>query len=232
MLFGCSNDLCSRHHDAKVHDFKVVALKNNRDNVLANVVHVALHRGENHFALGLGLTAGCLLFLYVRHQVGHGCLHNASRLNHLGKKHLALRKEVAHNIHAGHEWTLNNLNGSTRPALDKLSRLLGVLNDKLSQAMHQSMLKPFLDIKTTPGQLFFFFTLARFQLSGKLNHAFGGIGAPVENNVLDMLAKHRIKVFVNTKLAGIDNAHGHTRLDRVVEEDGMNGLARGVIATE
>ena len=57
-------------HDSEVDDFVVITGKNNADDILADVVDVAFHRGEQHFALGL-LVAGALFFLlHVGEEIG------------------------------------------------------------------------------------------------------------------------------------------------------------------
>ena len=45
-------DLVARDHHAHVHDFEVVALEHDGDDVLADVVHVALDGGDDDLALG------------------------------------------------------------------------------------------------------------------------------------------------------------------------------------
>ena len=51
-------DVLARHHHAHVDDLEVVALEHDGDDVLADVVHVALDGGDDDLALGLGLAAG------------------------------------------------------------------------------------------------------------------------------------------------------------------------------
>ena len=43
-------DRLARHHDAEVDDLVAVAREHHADDVLADVVDVALHRGEQHLA--------------------------------------------------------------------------------------------------------------------------------------------------------------------------------------
>ena len=77
----------TRHHHAHVHHVKVVALKHHRDNVLADVMHIAFDRGNHNLALGLDVLPSFGLqafFLFdVGHQMRHGLLHHARRLDHL-----------------------------------------------------------------------------------------------------------------------------------------------------
>jgi hypothetical protein len=49
-------DLVAGHHHAHVDHFKVVALQDHGDDVLADVVHVALDGGDDDLALGLDVA--------------------------------------------------------------------------------------------------------------------------------------------------------------------------------
>ena len=51
-------DLRRRHHDAEVDHLVVVALEHDADDVLADVVHVALHGRHHDLAGGAALAAG------------------------------------------------------------------------------------------------------------------------------------------------------------------------------
>src|SRR5690606_15313605 len=106
-----------RDHNAHVDHLEVVALEHNRDDVLADVVDVALHRGDHDTALGTNIAAGRFdlpLFLFDKgNQVGNGLLHDARRLHHLRQKHLARAEEVAHHVHAVHERPFDHLDPTT-----------------------------------------------------------------------------------------------------------------------
>jgi hypothetical protein len=58
------------------------------------------------------------------------------------------------------------------------------------------------------------------------------VAAAVEHHVLDALAQHRVQVVVDADHAGVDDAHVHARLDGVVEEHGVDGLAHRLVAAE
>ena len=45
-------DVLERHHDAEIDDLEIVALQDHADDVLADVVDVALDRGHDDLALG------------------------------------------------------------------------------------------------------------------------------------------------------------------------------------
>ena len=69
-------------------------------------------------------------------------------------------------------------------------------------------------------------------LLGDLDQALAGVLAAVEHDVLDALAQLGVEVVVDADHAGVDDAHVHPRLDRVVEEHGVDGFAHRVVAAE
>src|SRR6476620_11093478 len=60
----------------------------------------------------------------------------------------------------------------------------------------------------------------------------GGVLAPVEYDVLDPLTELGVDLVVDDEGAGVDDAHVHPRLDGVVQEHGVDGLADRVVAAE
>ena len=101
-------NLRRRHHDAEIDDLVIVAREHDADDVLADVVHVALDRRHYDLAVGRALgraaRAPALLFflLHVRHQVSDRLLHHARRLHHLRQEHLSGAEQVADDVHAVH----------------------------------------------------------------------------------------------------------------------------------
>ena len=89
MFAGGIENLLARLHDAEIHHIKAVALQHDADDVLADVVNVALDCCHQDLAVGFGRGVQCLFRLHVRHQVGHRLLHDAGRLDHLWQEHLA-----------------------------------------------------------------------------------------------------------------------------------------------
>ena len=67
---------------------------------------------------------------------------------------------------------------------------------------------------------------------GDLEQPLGGVGAPVEDDVLDPLAQLGVDLVVDDQRAGVDDAHVHAGLDGVVEEHGVDRLAHRVVAAE
>ncbi|MCY1223882.1 hypothetical protein D9M72_360220 [compost metagenome] len=111
LLLGHFEDLGGRHHDAEVDDLVIVAGEHDADDVLADVVHVALDRRHQDLAGAFARFAaiGKLLRLHVRQQHGNRLLHDACGFHHLRQEHLAGTEEVADDVHAGHQRTLNNV---------------------------------------------------------------------------------------------------------------------------
>ena len=98
-------DLLRRHHDAEIGDLVIVALEHDADDVLADVVDVALDGGEQDLAGRLALREPklLLLLLHERHEIGDRLLHHPRRLHHLRQEHLAGAEQIADHVHAGHQ---------------------------------------------------------------------------------------------------------------------------------
>ena len=87
--------LRDRDLDAEVDDPVAVVGQDDIDEVLADVVHVAFHRGEDDGAFFLALDP-----FHHRFEVGDGAFHRFGGLQHEGKLHLALAEQVADDFHA------------------------------------------------------------------------------------------------------------------------------------
>ena len=139
---GPGQDLVARHHHAHVHHLEVVALQDHGDDVLADVVHVALDGGDDDLALGRARRAPAasslaLFFLDVGDQVRHRLLHHARRLDHLRQEHLAGAEQVADDVHAVHQRAFDHVQRAAAPGQDFAVGLLGVLDDEVGDAVHQ-----------------------------------------------------------------------------------------------
>ena len=226
-LLGRLEDLVAGHHDAEIDDREVVALEHDADDVLADVVHVALDRGEHHRAVGLLHAVGQRLD--ERDQMRHGLFHDARGLDHLRQEHLARAEQVADHVHAVHE-----------RAFDDVQRMLGgearffrVFDDVLIVARHQRMAQALAHRQLPPGEVFLALTRAAvLVVHGDLEQALRGIRPAIEDHVLDALAQVFRNVVVNGELAGVHDAEVHARLDRVVQEHRVHGLAHGLVAAE
>ena len=234
---GAREDFRARHHHAHVDHFEVIALQDDGDDVLADVMHVAFHGRHDDLALRLGDDARALFFqqlffLDVRDQMGHCLLHHARRFHHLRQEHFTLAKQVADHVHAGHQGALDHVDGAPAIVQQFLARFFRVFHDELRDAVYQRVRQPCLHRAFAPGQGLRLGLAARLQRAGDLDHALGGVFAAVQHHVFHALAQFRVEVVVHAHHAGVDDAHGHAGLDGVVQEDGMDGFAGRIVAAE
>mmetsp|Transcript_910 Transcript_910/g.1843 ORF Transcript_910/g.1843 Transcript_910/m.1843 type:complete len:236 (+) Transcript_910:1029-1736(+) len=122
ILFRFLQDQFTRAHDTNVVDFEVVATENNCNDILANIMNVALYCGHQDFAGVVRIIilieviwvqthlnhVVLLFFVHKRQEIGNCFLHHAGRLNNLWQKHFPRAKEVTHYVHPIHEWTFND----------------------------------------------------------------------------------------------------------------------------
>ncbi|MBV6410709.1 MAG: hypothetical protein GAKPKEKM_01531 [Rhodocyclaceae bacterium] len=226
-----SEDLVGGDHHAEVDHLVVVAGEHHADDVFADVVHVALDGGHDDLALR-GRAAGGLLRLDEGQQVGHRLLHDARRLHHLRQEHLAGAEEIADDVHAVHQRALDDVERARRDE----ARFLRVRDDEVGDALHHGVGEALAHRLFAPGEVLRRLLRRALHAGGNFNQALGGVGAAafasIKDDVLDALAQVCRDVLVHTELAGIDDAHGESGLDGVVEEDGVDGLAHRVVAAE
>ena len=215
------------HHHAQVDHFEVVTLQHDADDVLADVMDIALDRGDHHLAVG---AAGAGLFLLdVRNQHRNGLLHHARRLHHLRQEHLARTEQIAHHVHSVHQRTLDHIE---RP-LGRKPRLFGILEHELIEPLHQRVLQALLDGKFAPLEVIAALrAAAALEALRDLEQPLGGIRAARQNDVLDALAQILGYVLVDRELTGIDDPHGQSGANGVVQEYRVHRLAHRVVAAE
>ena len=221
-------DLLRRHHDAEVVDLVVVAREHDADDVLADVVHVTLHRGEDELAAHAPAPARLLLGLHERLEVGDGALHRARALHDLGQEHLARAEEVADDLHAVHQRAFDDQQGLA--VLD--ARLFRVLLYVFDLAVEDRVLEALLHGALSPRHVDLALRAFSRDRLRKVDEALGGVGPAVEDHVLDHLEQVLRDVLVDDELAGVDDPHVETGADRVVEERGMDRLSDPVVAAE
>ena len=110
--------------------------------------------------------------------------------------------------------------------------LLGVLDDELVDTMDERVAEPLGHRLGAPGQPRAVVLRHALCVLRDLDEPFAGIVAAVQHDVLDALAQLRIEVVVDADHAGVDDAHVHPGLDRVVQEDRVDGFAHRVVAAE
>ncbi len=229
LLLGLIEDALRRHHHAEIDDLEIVAGEHDADDVLADVVHVALHRGEQDFSGVLPLVALGLAGLDIGQQIGHRRLHHARRLHHLRQKHLSRAEQVADLVHAGHQRAFDHVERARRTG----ARLFDVGVDEIGHAIDEGIFKPRLDARLAPGGVLLT-RLSRLAaiLLGERQQALGGVGTAVEHHVLAGLAQFRIDLLIDRELAGVDDAHVHADGDGVIEEHAVHRLAHGLVAAK
>ena len=158
MFAGGIENLLARLHDAEINYIEAVALQDDADDVLADVVHVAFHRRHQDLAVGFGRGVQRFFRLHIRHQVGHRFLHDAGRLDHLRQEHLAVAKQVTDHVHAVHQWPFDDMQRS----FALLAGLFGVGFDELVDALDQCVFQTLGDRQGTPGLIFLLLDGAAF----------------------------------------------------------------------
>ncbi len=136
VLLRRRHDVGKRHLDAEVDHPVAVVGEDDVDQVLADVVHVALHRGQHDGALLLALD-----LLHEGLEIGDGRLHRLGRLQHEGQLHLAGAEQLAHHLHAVQQHVVDD--GERRVAL--VERGLQFLVQALAVAIDDAVLEPALD---------------------------------------------------------------------------------------
>ena len=161
-------------------------------------MHIAFDGGHDDFSFGLDVLSrgGLLAFFFfdVRHQVRHRLLHHTRGLDHLGQEHLALAKQIAHHVHAIHEWPLDHMQGASAFGKNGAVRLFGVFVDEVGDAMHQGMAEPLRHghwrlRRATPGQFLAVVFGGAFGAFGHFNQTLARVGTAVKHHIFHALAQ-------------------------------------------
>ena len=115
VLLDRGDHLVDADLDAEVDHLVAVVGEDDVDQVLADVVDVALHGGEHDGAL-----AALVRLLHVRLEEGDRRLHRLGRLQHEGQLHLARGEELAHHLHALQQDVVDD--GRARPGPTRAPR--------------------------------------------------------------------------------------------------------------
>ena len=223
-------DLLRRHHHPEVDHLEVVAGQHHADDVLADVVHVALDRGHHDLAVvPAGIAGAQFLRLDERQQPGHRLLHHPRRFHHLRQEHLAGAEQVADHVHAVHQRAFDHV----QRARGLQPRFLGIGLDVGVDAVHQRMAQALAHRLVAPAQVFgLLLAFPALEAVGDLQQALGAVAAAIEHHVLDALAQFRIEVVVQRQRTGVDDAHVHAGADRVVQEHHVDRLPHRLVAAE
>ena len=225
-------DLRGRRHHAEIDDLVIVAGEHDADDVLADVVHVALDGRHQDLAGGLARVAAVgLLRLHVGQQMRHRLLHHARRLDHLRQEHLAGAEQVADDVHAGHQRALDDV----QRTLGREPRLLGVGVDEFGDAVDQRMRDALVDRPVAPGQVLRLGLLAApCRGSARRASSSRSVASARRLSTTSSQASRSsgLDRLVDRELAGVDDAHVHAGLDRVIEEHRVHRLAHRLVAAE
>src|SRR5258706_6017054 len=229
LALRCFQDgLCGDHH-AEIDDIVVVALQDYGDDVLADVVYVALDLRKHNPSLVARRFAGARLFrLDVGYEVRYRLFHHARRFHHLRQEHLAGAKQLADDIHAVHQRPFDHLDRARQLE----ARFLGVGDDVRRDAVDQRVRQALLDAAGAPGFVLARFLRGAFDPPGELHQALGRVRTPVEDHVFDMLAQFRDDLLVHAELPGVDDAHRHSVAGRVIEESRLHRVGYPGFAAE
>ncbi len=220
--------LSARHHHAEIDHFIIVAAEHDADDIFADVVNVALHRGHDDAALHETCRRGLFFRFQIRLQVRHGFFHHARAFHHLRQKHAPRSEQIADHVHRAHQRTFDH---GERLAIF-LPRFFRIFLDVIRDAFDQRMREALFERALAPGILFhcaFFFCFHRF---GERQQAFGRIRTAIQQNILDQMQQILGNFFVNGELAGIHDAHIEAGLNRVIQKRGVHGFAHHVVAAE
>ena len=84
-----------RHFDAQIDHAIAVIGQDDIHQILADIMHIALHRAQHDGAFFLALDT-----FHIGFEIGNGGLHGFRRLQHEGKLHLAGAEKLPHHLHA------------------------------------------------------------------------------------------------------------------------------------
>ena len=227
--FRCFENFLARNHDPKIDNFEVITLQHDTHNIFANVVNITLYRRHDYLAIRFNDPA--LLFFDEGQQVCNGLFHHTRRFDHLRQEHLPVAKEIADHIHASHQWPFDDMQRS----LGGKACLFRIFNNELINSFDQGVFKALLNRLLAPAQVCqVSLDTGRlpFVILSDIQESFCPVGPPVQYDVFNRIAKFFRQFFVDSKLAGINNAHVHPGLDGVIQKHRVNCFADNIIATK
>lgn len=128
------DDPLALDHHAEIFHPIPVAGQHDRDDVLPDVVHVALDGSQHHAPGGRGAALAAFGF-DVGRQYGDGPLHHPRALDHLRQEHLALAEQLAYAVHAAHQRALDHGERIAQFAVSFLGILVHIVGDTFQHRM-------------------------------------------------------------------------------------------------
>ena len=162
----------------------------------------------------------------------HGLLHHARRLDDLRQEHLARAEQVADDIHAVHQRPFDHVDRPAAGRVNPRPDFFGVFHDEVRDAMNQRVSQALIDRLVAPFEVLFFLRGAGFEFIGDFEETIRAVIATIQHHVFDAFAQFRIEILVHAELPRVHDPHVHARLNRVIEEHGMDGLAHRIVAAK
>ena len=221
------DDPLALDHHAEIFHPIPVAGQHDRDDVLPDVVHVALDGSQHHAPGGRGAALAAFGF-DVGRQYGDGPLHHPRALDHLRQEHLALAEQLAYAVHAAHQRALDHGERIAQFAVSFLGILVHIVGDTFQHRMGE----PFGHRSRAPPQSFAVVggrSLLILDLLGIGRQTLGRIRPAGQHDVLAKLQQRFRYLVVNLQHRRIDDAHVHSLGDRMIQENRMHRLAHGIV---
>ena len=233
------NQLVGGHFDAQIDHLVAVVGEDDLDQVLADVVDVALHRGQEHLAPRLGFGA-----LHELLQVAHRGLHGFGGLQHFRHNQLIVVEQPADFGHARHQRPVDDV--ERRVALGALAvqignqAILAAFDDVVGQTSIERQVRAVLlaffglaevlgdgrDVELVERRLFLRALLPPILRRRAQQFVFRIHRRRVEQQVLrqpPLLFRDGCKAL---QLLGVDDRQVQPRLGAVIEEDRIHHFAR------
>ncbi len=185
--------------------------------------------GRHHDAPDMGRTA-LLPGFDERHEMRHGLFHDARRFDDLRQEHLARAEQIAHDVHAVHQRTFDDIERS----LGFETRFFRIVNDVLVYPLDERVGQTLANRQISPVRdgLCVIAAPITAEVLGDAEQSLGRVLPSIEDHVLDRVPEGQIDVLVDGELACIHDAHVETGTDSVVEEDRMHGFPDRIVPAE
>ena len=220
------DNLLRRHHHPEVYHLETIAGQYDMHDVLADVMHIAFHRGEQNLASVVDGFGGISL-THIGGEDIHRLLHRAGGLDHLRQEHLAFAEQFAHAVHALHKRSRDNLHRRFAAAEHVLNGCLQRRGVAFLQGGDKHRCTVFCQTALLLDRCAVIGAARRphLHVGSPLYQSLGGVLPPREEQVLDGFAQVGRDVRILYCRGGIHYRHVHAALHSVVEEDGMDGFA-------
>ncbi len=235
--FGLGEDGLAGDHDPEVGDLKTVASQHDAENILSDVMDVALDGGEQDARLAGAVLGGA----HVGLQDLDGVAHHLGGLDDLREEHLAGGEAFAHAGHAVHQRPLDDFHRTAlllqgfHEVLLQGGRAAG--NERAAETLgdRTGFFAFFCQVPCFfggPARIFRGFLTGLGHLLRQLDQPLRRFGVAVQDHVLDGAQQPGLDGVVGEQHPRVDDAHVQARRHGVVEEGRVHRFADRVVATE